>query len=101
VGGVGLSPQVKAALFGRAIEHYASIMASGLVPAGARREFFACMVRDFRRYRPAEYRRPPGLRGVKTALIARGAYWAYALLTPLNQARVRARRILRALAGQG
>ena len=86
---------VRAALFGRAIEHYSTVLASGLVPRGARREFFHRMAADYRRYRPAGYRRPPGLRGLKFALIERDAYPAYLVLGPLNNARVavaRARR---------
>ena len=69
-GGTG----VRAALFGRAIEHYSTVLASGLVPRRARRAFFHRMAADYRRYRPAGYRRPPGLRGMKFALIERDAY---------------------------
>ena len=36
----------------------------------------------------------PGLRGLKTALICHDAYRAYALLAPVNNARVIARRVL-------
>ena len=97
---------VRAALFGRAIEHYSTVLASGLVPRGARREFFHRMAADYRRYGPAGYRRPPGLRGMKFALIERDAYRAYLVLGPLNNARVavararRARRGWRAAAAQ-
>jgi CDP-glycerol glycerophosphotransferase len=83
---------VEAAVFSRAIEHYSSILANGLVPSPARREFFRRMTRDFRRYRPPAYRRPRGWRGLKIALIARGWYRPYAVLRPLNAARVAARR---------
>jgi CDP-glycerol glycerophosphotransferase len=86
---------VRAALFGRAIEHYSTVLASGLVPRRARRAFFCRMAADYRRYRPPGYRRPPGLRGLKFALIKRDAYPAYLVLGPLNKARVavaRARR---------
>jgi len=86
--------EVRAALFGRMLEHYSSILASGLVPRSARRRFFGQMAADFRRYLPPGYRRPPGLRGLKTALICRDAYRAYALLAPVNNARVTARRVL-------
>ena len=86
---------VRVALFGRAIEHYSTVLASGLVPRRARRSFFRRMAADYRRYRPPGYRRPPGLRGLKFALIERDAYPAYLVLGPLNNARVavtRARR---------
>ena len=85
---------VRTAVFQRAIEHYSSILASGLVPAAARREYFARMAADFQRYRPPGYRAASGARGVKTALISNDAYWAYALLAPLNGARVALRRLL-------
>jgi CDP-glycerol glycerophosphotransferase len=92
--GADAGPAVRAAVFGRMVEHYSSILASGLVPGTARRRFFARMAADCRRYRPPGYRRPPGLRGLKTALISRNAYRAYAMLAPVNNARVTARRAL-------
>ncbi len=85
---------VRAAVFGRAIQHYSTVLASGLVPRRARRGFFHKMAADYRRYRPAGYRRPPGLRGMKVALIEWDAYGAYQVLGPLNNARVAAARIL-------
>jgi CDP-glycerol glycerophosphotransferase len=96
--GAAAAPAVRAAVFGRMLEHYSSILATGLVPRSARREFFGRMAADSRRYRPPGYRRPPGLRGLKVALICRDAYRAYAMLAPVNSARVIARR---ALAGAG
>ena len=90
---------VRAALFGRAIEHYSTVLASGLVPRRARRAFFRRMAADYRRYRPAGYRRPPGLRGMKFALIERDAYPAYLVLGPLNNARVAMTRAGRARPG--
>jgi len=90
--GPAVGPGVRAALFGRAIEHYSTVLASGLVPRRARRAFFRRMAADYRRYRPAGYRRPPGLRGMKFALIERDAYPAYLVLGPLNNARVAATR---------
>jgi CDP-glycerol glycerophosphotransferase len=90
---------VRAALFGRAIEHYSTVLANGLVPRGARRAFFHRMAADYRRYRPAGYRRPPGLRGMKFALIERDAYRAYLVLGPLNNARVAVARAGRARPG--
>jgi len=94
VAGAPARGAVRAALFGRMLEHYSSILASGLVPRSARRRFFALMAADVRRYRPPGYRRPPGLRGLKTALICRDSYRAYAMLAPVNHARVMARRML-------
>lgn len=46
------------------------------------------MHEDFLRYGPPGYRRPPGLRGLRTAMIERNAYRAYTLIAPLNRLRV-------------
>jgi CDP-glycerol glycerophosphotransferase len=97
-GAAAASPAVRAAVFGRMLEHYTSILANGLVPRSAQRQFFAEIVADFRRHRPPGYRRPAGFRGLKTALICHDSYRAYMLLAPVNKARVTARR---ALAGAG
>ena len=88
------TPAVRAAVFGRAVEHYSSILANGLVPRGARKQFFDRMAADFRRYRPPGYHGPAGLRGLKTGLISGDAYRAYAMLAPVNNARVAARRFV-------
>jgi CDP-glycerol glycerophosphotransferase len=53
------------------------------------------MAADFRRYRPPGYRRPAGLRGLRVRLIERNSYRLYALLGPVNAARVRLRGALR------
>lgn len=92
-----LVPAVRAAVFGRAMEHYTTVLGSGLVPRPARRDYFRRMASDFRRYRPAGYRPPPGLRGLKIRLVQRDWYWAYALLGPLNAVRVGVRRAVRQL----
>ena len=84
-----VAPGVYAAVFERAIWHYATLLP--LVPRPRRREFFHRMSADFRRWRPDGFRFPRGPRGVKFRLIARDAYWAYALLDPLNRLRVRLR----------
>ncbi|MGD0373201.1 MAG: glycosyltransferase [Streptosporangiaceae bacterium] len=86
---------VVAALFGRAIFHYTTILgkggrgigpvgADGLVPRRLRHRFFAMMHADFLTYRPAGYRFPGGARGAKFRLIERDAYWTYSVLEPLN-----------------
>jgi len=81
-----VTPPVYAAVFERAIWHYTTLLP--LVPRRRRREFFHRMSVDFRRWRPAAYRFPPGPRGVKFRLTARDAYWAYWLLDPVNRLRV-------------
>lgn len=82
-------PAVYTAVFERAIWHYTTLLP--LVPRRRRREFFRRMSADFRRWRPAGYRFPPGPRGAKFRLVARGAYAAYALADPVNRLRVRLR----------
>jgi CDP-glycerol glycerophosphotransferase len=84
-----ITPPVYAAVFERAIWHYTTLLP--LVPRRRRREFFHRMSADFRRWRPAGFRFPPGPRGVKFRLAARDAYWAYLLLDPVNRLRVRIR----------
>jgi CDP-glycerol glycerophosphotransferase len=81
-----IPPPVYAAVFERAIWHYTTLLP--LVPRRRRREFFHRMSADFRRWRPAGFRFPPGPRGVKFRLVARDAYWAYVLLDPVNRLRV-------------
>jgi len=81
-----IPPPVRAAIFERAIWHYTTLLP--LVPRRRRREFFHRMSADFRRWRPVGYRFPTGPRGVKFRLAARDAYWAYALLDPVNRLRV-------------
>jgi hypothetical protein len=94
--GAPASPAVTAAIFERAIWHYTTVFqATGawpgrgsLVPRPARRAFFARMHADYAAHRPPGYRRPPGARGLKFALIERNAYLAYVALEPLNKLRV-------------
>jgi CDP-glycerol glycerophosphotransferase len=93
------SGALRAAIFERAIWHYTTVFqAAGarpgrgrLIPRGARREFFARMHADYAARRPPGWRRPPGARGLKFALIERDAYLAYLALEPLNQLRVAVR----------
>ena len=77
---------VRAALFDRAIWHYTTVLP--LVPRTERRQYFRRMHEDFVRYRPADYQRPRGARGVKFGLVERNAYWTYSALEPFNQLRV-------------
>lgn len=90
-----VTPAVRVAVFGRAMEHYTTVLSSGLIPRRARRAYFARMASDFRRYRPAGYEPPPGVRGMKLRLVGRGAYTAYTILEPLNRIRVAVRRASR------
>jgi CDP-glycerol glycerophosphotransferase len=92
--GAPASEAVRAALFARAMWHYAAILDAGLVPADERRRYFARMHAEFAARRPAGYRHPPGARGLKFRLIERGWYPAYAALTPVNRLRVAAARRL-------
>ena len=82
-------PAVYTAVFERALWHYTTLLP--LVPRRRRREFFRRMSADFRRWRPDGYQFPPGPRGAKFRLVARGAYGAYTLIGPVNRLRVRLR----------
>ena len=108
--GEAVAGQVRHAFFERAICHYAAILDDsklgvgsfggiGLIARRDRHEFFEMMHRDYLKYLPAGYKKPGGFLGVKFQVIKKNAYWAYALLDPLNKARVRmdrgARRWLR------
>ena len=81
-----VTPDVLTAVFERAIWHYTTLLP--LVPRRRRREFFGRMTADFRRWRPDGFVFPPGPRGMKFRLVARGAYPAYRLLEPVNRVRV-------------
>lgn len=95
-----VTPEVRAAVFGRAMEHYTTILGAGLVPRPARRGYFRRMARDFRQHRPPGYQRPPGARGLKIRLVERNGYLAYSLLGPLNGLRVGVRGAVRRAVGQ-
>lgn len=89
------TPTVQAAIFERAIWHYASVLATtGLVPRDERRQFFDRMHADFVRYSPDHYALPSGAKGAKFRLIKRNAYVTYELLEPVNRVRVALRRYL-------
>lgn len=94
-GAPGVTPAVRAAVFGRAMEHATTILASGLVPRGARRDFFRRLAAEYRRRRPAGYTPPPGPRGLKIRIVGWNAYPAYLLLAPANRARVGLRGAIR------
>jgi len=87
--------RVQAAIFERAIWHYASVLATpGLVPKAERRRFFERMHADYVRYEPDHYALPSGARGAKFRLIKRNSYVTYELLEPVNRVRVGLRRYL-------
>ncbi|MFC0007398.1 glycosyltransferase family 2 protein [Micromonospora siamensis] len=83
-------------LFRLMIDHYLVIVGNERrVPAPLRRAFFDRMVRDHRRWLPAQgYPVPGGLAGLKHRLVGRGDYSAYAAL----RAGYRAARRLRSVA---
>lgn len=90
--GSQVSDAVHAAIFERAIRHYTTVLDArgGLVPRAERRRYFARMHADFRTFRPAGYRHPAGVRGLKFRLIERGWYPAYAGLQLASRLRVAA-----------
>jgi CDP-glycerol glycerophosphotransferase len=104
-GDPAITGPVLAALFERAIWHYATILGTGgwgigpagrggLVPRRLHHRFFTMMHQDFVRYRPDGYQQPGGARGAKFQLIERDAYWTYSVLEPVNRLRVRVKQAL-------
>jgi CDP-glycerol glycerophosphotransferase len=91
-GDAGITGQVSAALFERAVGHYATNLDGERVPRPLRRRYFAQMHQDFVARRPVGYRRPGGVRGLRYWLIERNLYPAYAAAVPVNRLRVRIRR---------
>lgn len=105
-GDAAVTMAVYGAVFLRAISHCSNLFdarvpgtgTSGrmhsqlLVPPGTRREFFDRMHWAFVRYKPADYRRPGGPRGVKFWLIEKDMYLAYNALMWVNRLRVSGRR---------
>lgn len=98
-----VTKSVYSAVFERAVSHCSylldarlpgtgAVRSRPLVAHGTRREFFDRMHWDFLHYKPADYRRPDGLRGVKFRLIERDSYRAYCALRSLNRLRLSAKR---------
>jgi CDP-glycerol glycerophosphotransferase len=101
-----VSPGEYAAIFERAMAHYAAVLeargprsaklgASGLVPRAERRDFFYRMHEDFILHRPGGYEYARGPRGVRLRLVARGAFGPYALLAPVNRLRLALQRLIK------
>lgn len=80
-GGAAYAP-FRPLLFRLMIDHYLVIAGHPRrVPPQLRRDFFARMAHDFRRWLPAEgYPEPGGVAGLKHQLVRHHAYRAYALL---------------------
>jgi CDP-glycerol glycerophosphotransferase len=82
--------EIQHAFFQRAIWHYTTILDTGsYIARDDRRRFFGRIHSDYIRYRPAGYRRPTGLRGLKFFLIEKNAYPVYSVLGPVNKLRLR------------
>jgi CDP-glycerol glycerophosphotransferase len=90
-----LAEEVYHALFQRSIWHCSAILDSpGYIERSDRRAFLDQLSALYAEYVPDGYRPPGGFRGVKFALIAKDSYLGYAILDPLNKARVAARALL-------
>ena len=90
------TPSVQAAIFERAIWHYASVLATaGLVPKNdsAGRSSSGCTPTSCVMH-PDHYALPAGAKGAKFRLIKRNSYVTYELLEPVNRVRVALRRYL-------
>jgi CDP-glycerol glycerophosphotransferase len=75
--------ELRRLVFDRTVKQAVTLYGTpGLVPDALRREYFTRTADHFRRHRPADYRYPPGLRGVQYRLVERDAQGAYDALLP-------------------
>jgi hypothetical protein len=76
-----VAPEAQAQLFTLMISHLLVVAGNdGRMHPGDRRRFFRQTTELYRRHRPAGYRPPSGMGGLKHRLVAAGAYPVYALL---------------------
>jgi len=88
-----VSPEIRAQLFTQMISHLLVVAGNdGRMRPGDRRRFFRQTAALHRRHRPAGYRPPSGMGGLKHRLVAAGAYPVYALLRAGYRVAGRARR---------
>ncbi len=75
-------------VFGKMVHHLNTVVAKpGRVPPGDRREYFRRAAAHCARLRPAGYRPPAGVDGVRTELLGQGRYAAYQAVRALAKAR--------------
>lgn len=80
-------------VYGRMLHHLNTVVSRpGRVPPGDRREFFRQAAAHCARLRPAGYRPPSGVAGVRTELLGQGRYTAYQAVRALGRARRLVRR---------
>jgi CDP-glycerol glycerophosphotransferase len=93
-GGPTTTPEMYRRLFWRSIWHCTFILDTpGYVASSERRAFFGEIASLYSDYVPEDARLPGGLRGVRAWLIAHGLYRGYSLLDPVNDLRLRLRRL--------
>ncbi|MFD5916400.1 glycosyltransferase family 2 protein [Kitasatospora sp. NPDC058201] len=80
-------------VYGRMLHHLNTVVSRpGRVPPGDRREFFRRAAAHCARLRPAGYRPPAGVAGIRTELLAQGRYTPYQAVRALARARRLVRR---------
>jgi glycosyltransferase involved in cell wall biosynthesis len=90
VAGRAPAPWLRAELFALMINHLLVVAGNdGRVHARRRRAFFHRIAAQWRRHRPAGYRPPTGVKGLKQRLVATDTYPLYAALRAAYQARSR------------
>jgi glycosyltransferase involved in cell wall biosynthesis len=88
VAGRAPEPWLRTELFTLMINHLLVVAGNdGRVHPRSRRAFFRRIAAQWRRHRPAGYRPPTGVKGLKQRLVAANAYPCYALLRAAYQAR--------------
>jgi CDP-glycerol glycerophosphotransferase len=76
-----VDPALRIRLFGLMIDHLLVVAGNdGRMHPGHRRQFFRQLAARYRRHRPAGYRPPSGMAGLRHHLVSAGAYPLYALL---------------------
>ncbi|MFJ4852200.1 CDP-glycerol glycerophosphotransferase family protein [Streptomyces sp. NPDC088730] len=89
------------ALFRKMTDHFLTVLEKpGRLPRNARAEFFHRAAKEYRSRLPEGFRRPPGGKGYKYALLGLGSYPALVGVTRVNNVRNRAKLGGRARAGR-
>ncbi|MFJ5118453.1 glycosyltransferase family 2 protein [Kitasatospora sp. NPDC088548] len=75
-------------VYGRMLHHLNTVVSRpGRIPPGDRREYFRRAAAHCARLRPAGYRPPAGVAGLRTELLSQGCYGTYQTVRALGRAR--------------
>jgi CDP-glycerol glycerophosphotransferase len=94
--GPSITGEQREIVFSGQIRRYLKVLTLPGMTEQEQVEFFRAASRHFRRFRPADYRRPANLNGVRHSMLERGSFSGYRALQAAN----RKRRVLRTVAGK-